>query len=183
MDLRPTPKEWSGGIFHGRSQALHEISERISQVTIYSWISIIEKRMDLRPTPKEWSGGIFNRRSLHFNITIPNVLLMLCDQLSPRVRNFPKCALSYAIYLSIRLPKFPSFSPKMFPIAPQFYPIWFAQSPTLMYINWKGTLNSGTFVSILHLGSRELLLLRSAQCSKKFGHGPINVAPSPKKIF
>jgi hypothetical protein len=108
--------------------------------------------MDLRPTPKEWSGGIFHRRSLHFNITIPNVLLMLCDQLSPRVRNFPKCALSYAIYLSIRLPKFPSCSPKMFPIAPQFYPIWFAQSSTLMYINWKGTLNSGTFVSILHWG-------------------------------
>jgi hypothetical protein len=25
-----------------------------------------------------------------------------------------------------------------FPIAPFFYPIWFAQSPTLMYLNRKG---------------------------------------------
>ncbi len=32
----------------------------------------------------------------------------------------------------------PKMFPKMFPIAPQFYyPIWFAQSSTLMYINWK----------------------------------------------
>jgi hypothetical protein len=28
--------------------------------------------------------------------------------------------------------------PIMFPMAPMFYPIWFAQSPTPMYINWKG---------------------------------------------
>jgi len=28
--------------------------------------------------------------------------------------------------------------PKMFPIPTQFYPIWFAQSSTPMYINWKG---------------------------------------------
>jgi hypothetical protein len=39
--------------------------------------------------------------------------------------------------------KFPKF---------QFYPIWFAQSSTFMYINWKGRLLGTTFVSILQLG-------------------------------
>jgi hypothetical protein len=38
-----------------------------------------------------------------------------------------------------RVPKvFPNALPKMFPIAPQFYPLWFAQSSTPMYINFKG---------------------------------------------
>jgi hypothetical protein len=32
----------------------------------------------------------------------------------------------------------PKFFSKTFPIAPQIYPIWFAQSSTLMHINWKG---------------------------------------------
>jgi hypothetical protein len=32
----------------------------------------------------------------------------------------------------------PNLFLKAFPIAPQFYPIWFAQSSTLVYINWKG---------------------------------------------
>ncbi len=39
-----------------------------------------------------------------------------------------------------RIPKgsqVPKLFPKMFPIAPQIYPIWFAQSSTLMFINWK----------------------------------------------
>jgi hypothetical protein len=108
---------------------------------------------------------------------------MLCDELSPRVRNFPKCALSYAIYLSIKLLKFPSYSPKMFPIAPQFYPLWFAQSSTLMYINWKGTLNLGTFVSNLHLGSRESCFYwKVSNVPKNLVMGPINVAASQKKL-
>jgi hypothetical protein len=34
-----------------------------------------------------------------------------------------------------RVLKFPNVLPKMFPIAPRFYPIWFAQSSTPMYIN------------------------------------------------
>jgi hypothetical protein len=38
------------------------------------------------------------------------------------------------------VPQVPNLVPKEFPIAPQFYPIWFAQSSTLMYINWKGRL-------------------------------------------
>jgi hypothetical protein len=41
---------------------------------------------------------------------------------------------------SLEVPQVPNLFPKEFPIAPQFYPIWFAQSSTLMYINWKGRL-------------------------------------------
>jgi hypothetical protein len=33
------------------------------------------------------------------------------------------------------VPQVPKLFPKTFPIAPQLYPIWFAQSPTLMYTN------------------------------------------------
>jgi hypothetical protein len=36
----------------------------------------------------------------------------------------------------------------------------------------------GTFVSILLLGSKEVLLLGSAQCFKKIDDGPINMASS-----
>jgi len=35
---------------------------------------------------------------------------------------------------------FPNPLPKILPIAPHIYPIWFAQSSTLMYINRKGEL-------------------------------------------
>jgi len=54
---------------------------------------------------------------------------------------------------------FPNEFVKMFPIAPQLYPLWFAQSSILMYINWKCMLNGSTFVSILQLGSKKVLLL------------------------
>jgi hypothetical protein len=36
-------------------------------------------------------------------------------------------------------------SAKMFPIARGFYLIWFAQSWTPMYINWKGEIQGSTF--------------------------------------
>ncbi len=45
---------------------------------------------------------------------------------------FPMC--------SHHVPQVPKLFPKTFPIAHQFYPIWFAQSSTLMYVNWKGGL-------------------------------------------
>jgi hypothetical protein len=38
---------------------------------------------------------------------------------------------------SHQIAQVPNLFPKAFPIAPQYYPIWFAQSSTLMYINWK----------------------------------------------
>jgi hypothetical protein len=40
----------------------------------------------------------------------------------------------------------------MFPIAPGFYPMWFAQSSTPIYINYKGEIQGCTFVFILQLG-------------------------------
>jgi hypothetical protein len=53
---------------------------------------------------------------------------------------------------SHEVPQVPKLFPRAFPIAPQFYPIWFAQSSTLMYWNWKGRLFRNAFASILHLG-------------------------------
>jgi hypothetical protein len=42
--------------------------------------------------------------------------------------------------------------PKMFPIAPGFYPIWFVQSSTLLDMNYKAEIQGCTFVFILQLG-------------------------------
>jgi hypothetical protein len=70
--------------------------------------------------------------------------------------------------------------PMTFPIAPHVYPICFAQSSTLMNINWKDGLKS-TFVSICSWGSKEVLLLGSTQCSKNIDGEPINMAPSNQK--
>jgi hypothetical protein len=47
---------------------------------------------------------------------------------------------------------FPDGFLKMFPIAPGFYPIWFAESSTPLCINQKGEGQGCTFVSILQLG-------------------------------
>jgi hypothetical protein len=64
------------------------------------------------------------------------------------------------------LPQAPKLFPKTFPITPQFYTIWFAQSSILMYINWKSGPKGNTFVSILWLGFKEVFLVGRAQCSK-----------------
>jgi hypothetical protein len=80
---------------------------------------------------------------------------------------FPMCSQRVLITFPWAPQSFLSCCPKAFPIAPQFYPIWFAQSSTLMYINWNDWLKGSTLVSILQLGSKELLILRSAQCSQK----------------
>jgi hypothetical protein len=66
--------------------------------------------------------------------------------------------------------RFPKFFPKAFPISPQFYPIWFAQSSTLMYINWKGRLLGSTFLFIVQLGGPK-------RC---FHGGVLNI---PKKLL
>jgi hypothetical protein len=60
---------------------------------------------------------------------------------------FPSCSLC----VPMRFSDFPSCSPKTFPIAPQLYPIWFAQSSTLMYRNWKRWTLGSTFVFFLQL--------------------------------
>ncbi len=71
----------------------------------------------------------------------------------------------------------------MFPIAPWFYPILFAQSSTPMYINWKGGLWGNTFVSILQLGSKEVFPSKGImpECSKKIDDGPMNKGLQKKK--
>ncbi len=46
---------------------------------------------------------------------------------------FPMCSCKV-------LPRVPNLFPQTFPIAPHFFPIWFAQSWSLRYINWKGGL-------------------------------------------
>ncbi len=74
--------------------------------------------------------------------------------------------------------------PNTFPIAPQIYPIWFAQSSTFMIYKLKRwtCFWVSAFVSILRLGSKEVLLLGNAQCSKIFDGKSINMDPStPKK--
>ncbi len=60
---------------------------------------------------------------------------------------FPSCSLC----VPMRFPNFSSCSPKTIPLAPQLYPIWFAQSSTLIYINWKRWTIGSTFVFILQL--------------------------------
>jgi len=63
----------------------------------------------------------------------------------------------FSILCFYHVPKmFSNIFLEMFPIAPWFYPILFAQSSTLMYINWKGGLWENTFVSILQFGPKEV---------------------------
>jgi len=53
--------------------------------------------------------------------------------------------------------KFPSVQ---LPIAPWFYPIWFAQSSIPWYINWKGGCYKWAYLCLFcDLGSKELCLL------------------------
>jgi hypothetical protein len=63
---------------------------------------------------------------------------------------FPMCS-HCVLFMFHGVPQVPKLFPKTFPIARQFYPIWFAQSSTFMYLNWKGGLLESTFVSILQL--------------------------------
>jgi hypothetical protein len=52
---------------------------------------------------------------------------------------------------SFEIFQIPKFFPKVFWIAPQFYPIRFTWSSALMYINWKGKPLGDTFAYILQL--------------------------------
>jgi hypothetical protein len=72
---------------------------------------------------------------------------------------------------------------KMFPIAPQIYPILFGNSLTFMYINCKkGGQGKHDYDSILGEGSiSRLLCLRSCQCSRNICDEPMNVALFRKK--
>jgi len=64
---------------------------------------------------------------------------------------------------SLETPQVHKLFPKACSTALRFYPIWFAQSSILMYINCWG-INLFLFYN---WGSEEVLPLGSAQCSKK----------------
>jgi len=76
----------------------------------------------------------------------------------------------------------PNFFPKAFPIALQFYPIWFCSKFNFHVYKLKGRLYGNTIVFILQLGSKEVFLLGSAQCFFKIANGPMNMALSKMKI-
>jgi hypothetical protein len=73
--------------------------------------------------------------------------------------------------------------PNTFPIAPQIYVIWFAQSSTFIVYKLKRwtCLWGSVLVPILLLGSKDVLLFGNAQCSKKFEYRSINMAPSTQE--
>jgi hypothetical protein len=72
--------------------------------------------------------------------------------------------------------------PKLFPIAPQFYPIWFAQSSTPMCINWKGGPEGKTFVSVLGLGvQRGAAMGECPNAPKELVMGQSMLFPSKRK--
>jgi hypothetical protein len=72
--------------------------------------------------------------------------------------------------------------PKTFLIAPQFYPIWFAQSSTLIYIYWKGRLYRNTFVFILQQEvQRGASIGEWLNVPKKTADGPMNITYSKQK--
>jgi hypothetical protein len=83
-----------------------------------------------------WGGGRF----FLFFFCFPSFFLM-CSQ--------------HVLIMFLWGSQVPKLFPEAFPTAPQFYPIWFAQSWTLMYITWKGTLLMNAFIFILQLGSKE----------------------------
>jgi len=85
---------------------------------------------------------------------------------------FPRC--------SQKVPKFQDAFPKMLPIAPRFYPIWFAQSSTPLYI----TYNPGVHICFYFArgGSKKVLPLGGVlKVPKQIADGPMNMARSGKK--
>jgi len=95
-----------------------------------------------------------------------------CSQCVPNM--FSSC--------SLEVPQVPKLFHNAFPVASQFYPIWFAQSSTLIYINWEGRLLRIHLFLFCNWGSKEVLPLGSAQCSKKIAVGPMNMALSKKNL-
>ncbi len=99
------------------------------------------------------------------------ILFSLVPNVFPN--KFPKCSQMH----SLEVCQVPKLFPKVFPKAIQFYPIWFAQSSTLMSINWKGFSYKGIHLFLVcNLGSKEMLPLGKAQCSKIFIDGPMSMA-------
>ncbi len=70
---------------------------------------------------------------------------------------------------SHRVPQVLKLFPKTFPIAPQLYPLWFAQSPTLICRNWKRwAIGENIYFYFGTWGPRRYFYCgMSAQCFKK----------------
>jgi hypothetical protein len=69
---------------------------------------------------------------------------------------------------SLEVPQVPELFLKTFPIAPQIYPIWFAQSSTLMYINWKCKSQGGVHMFLFcNWDPKRCYYWAEPQCSKK----------------
>jgi hypothetical protein len=79
------------------------------------------------------------------------------------------------------LPQAPKLFPKTFPITPQFYPKWFAQSSILMYINWKSGPKGSTFVSFSNWDPKRCFYWGAPNVPKTIGDGPNNMHPQKKK--
>jgi hypothetical protein len=78
---------------------------------------------------------------------------------------------------SLETPQVHKLFPKACSIALQFYPIWFAQSSILMYINCWGI----DILPFCKWGLEEVLPLGSAQCSQNNVDGPMNYDSFQKK--
>ncbi len=109
------------------------------------------ERLSIRGPVFFFSGRI-RRRNFWLFLLVP-IMFPICSQRAVRVLKL---------------------FPKTFSIAPQFYLIWFAQSSTLMCTNWA------YLFLFCNRRCKEVLLWGIAQCSKKIGDGPINMAPSEK---
>jgi len=83
------------------------------------------------------------------------------------------------------VPKVLKLFPTTFPIAPQLYPIWFAQSPTLMYTNWKSwAIGEHIYFYFATCGPKRCFYLgRSAQCLKKVVMGQSMCLLSNKSTY
>ncbi len=84
-----------------------------------------------------------------------------------------QCVPWYSFRVLIRFSKGSPSSqlvPQGNPITLKFYPIWFAQSLTLMYVTYKGGLYLFLFCN---WGSRYMFLLGNVQCFQNIDDGPI----------
>jgi hypothetical protein len=79
-----------------------------------------------------------------------------------------QCVLNMFSSCSYKVPQVPKLFTNTFPITPQFYShVVLSKVQLSCLYTEKGRLKGCTFVSILQLGSKEVFLLKSIQCSKK----------------
>ncbi len=124
----------------------------------------------------KFNFGQTNEKAQHALTMVPYFLILgvrqKIDFLIFIFNMFPSSSLEVLQVLKLFL--------KAFPLVPQFYPIWFAQSSIVMYINWK----VGYWVSsYLELGGpKRCFHWENAQCSKRIADEPtMKIALSKNK--